>query len=180
MQGRAIMRHKWIIPVAALVLVLTIGAGAWAATDNGDQSSERTTPSSGSEFGDRAYCAPETYQGGMRSRPGGCFRDDQVPDGTREDFRQRAQDRLESFTDSVRDKMSAEDQQRLDTLLQQLEQQRQAMREAADNARETMQQLRDLMDKYGTADTESTSGSDTDTSETTAATAPTATSIVYQ
>ena len=81
--------------------------------------------------------------------------DDGARDEARQNMRGYMQERLESYVDSVRGQMSTADQQKLDTLLDQLEKERESLQKAADEVRDTMQELRDLMDEYDAPATDS-------------------------
>lgn len=152
MKVRQILRHKWVVPVAALVLVFAIGAGAWAATSTSPNSTSGTTAPT--VTGNTANI-PDCGLGGlfglghMRGFPG----NNEQAQGLRE----KAQTRSESVLKLVREKMSAEDQATFDKLMEQREAQQEALQKAMEDLRNTNQQLRELTDKYLAPD-ESISG----------------------
>lgn len=138
-----ILRHKWVVPIAALILVFAIGAGAWAATDTSDDSasdaSATTTTGETSIISDCGLGGLFGF-GHMRGLRGS---DEQV-----QELREKAQTRLESVLKLVREKMSAEDQATLDQLMEQREAQQEALQKAREDLQDTNQQLKDLIDKY--------------------------------
>lgn len=172
MEGRNAFRHKWVIPIAALILVLSIGAGAWAATDPGEGTRDGTQPlvSTAQATSDstaqarsnttpadqmiglaeeRPYCAPGEKPGfGGRGGMRGGMGDSEEWREAREKARAERQQRFEAFVDSIREQMTPEDQAKLDQLLQQREAQREAVQKAAEELRQTTQELRDLIKQY--------------------------------
>ena len=181
MEVRKIVRHKWVVPVAALILVLSIGAGAWAATDTTGTTPSTDGSTAPSTDGDtEAYCDPGESGFGGRGHMRGFAGDDGARDEARQNMRGYMQERLESYVDSVRGQMSTADQQKLDTLLDQLETERESLQKAADEVRDTMQELRDLIDQYDAPASDSSSGSSDGTSGATVTPAPSGTSTVYQ
>jgi hypothetical protein len=159
---RRLMRHKWVIPVAALVLAMGLGAVALAAGGTPDSSagadgSAVITPAGGSDVTTAA-------QGGLAGRslkgvlqkfktelhgltPGTQAFRDKVRELTGA-LRDKRQARLDGITKLVRDKMTPAQQQELDSLLEQSKTQRGALQKARQSLGETVKHLRDLMDKY--------------------------------
>ncbi len=174
MEVRNIVRHKWVVPVAALILVLSIGAGAWAATDSTDSSTQSAQDAT------EADCGVDEGMRGIRGHMRGPFGDRAAGEGQRDEMRANMQERLESYVDSLRSKLSAEEQQQLDTLLEQLKTKREALDRAADDMRQTVEELRDLLAPYRTNSNDAGSGTDGGASGTTATTTPSGTSTVYQ
>jgi hypothetical protein len=164
-------KHKWPVAVASLILVLTLGAVAWAATDGRGGAAEDellVTPAldpAGDGLGLTGF-------GGLRwlDRPAGRafgpghFKGE-VPQELREklqDRRRKWDERRVAFLHLIREKMSSGDQEKLDQLLEQLQKDREALEQAREKARETGSQLRDLVSKYvpvGEAGSESTTTS---------------------
>ena len=135
-------RHRWVIVVGALTLVLAIGAVSWAATTT------TTTPNAPGQQGwygkgdgmMRGGYGMGGY-GMMGVGPGMHGR------GARGDF-QGGQARRDAILKLVRDKMSAADKATFDKLQKQETAQEQALQKAAEDLRNTNQQLRALVDKY--------------------------------
>jgi hypothetical protein len=156
------MRHKWVIPVAALVLAISLGAVAFAATGNpsagtGADGSAVTEPAAGPDTSMAAQAGLtarglkgvlQKFKGELQGLTPGTqeFRD-KVKE-LRSAARDKRQERLDAITQLVRDKMTPAEQQQLDALLEQSEAQRGALQKARQDLAETMKQLRQLMDEY--------------------------------
>jgi hypothetical protein len=156
-------QHKWAIPVAAAVMVLVLGAVAFAATG--------TTDTTGAAGAGPAVTSPGGGQdgqaGALRVRAGRGLRGlvekfkdefEGLEPGSQE-FRDKAkelmeqqrvtkQERRESMLNLVREKMTPEEQAQLDTLLQQATTQREALQKAREDLGATSKQIRALIDKY--------------------------------
>lgn len=172
------VRRRWLVPTAALLISLTIGATAWAATDSG------STDSTGSS-GTSSVTAPEPgrgdflfgggHPGGMRGGPGD-FGGIELTDEQKQELEARRQEREarhEAMLDEIRAKMSADDQATFDQLRATAEQQRDTLEQAREALRDTTDQMRDLMGPYidelapadapsagvGSSDSTSTTGS---------------------
>lgn len=136
-------RHRWVILVGALTLVLAIGAVSWAATGSTAPTTPGTQSQQGPAYG-RGFGmmggdvgARERGMGpGMRGLGGG--------DGVR----QGRQDRSDAILKLIREKMSASDKATFDKLQKQQTTQRDALQKAAEALRTTNDQLRPLVDKY--------------------------------
>jgi hypothetical protein len=158
---RSIFRHKWVVPVAALVLVLAIGAVAWGVdnttppTQTPGGSTPSTTPA------DQGFKGREGMFGwGMGRHMGNGQQGQASPN------QQQNQQRMQSMLNLVRDKMSDADKATFDQLQTQSQTQQQALQKAASDLQTTQSQLRTLVDKYllpaGSGDT-GTSSSTTPT-----------------
>ena len=157
------VQHKWVIPVAALVLVLALGAVAFAATG--------TTVTGGTATTGPAVASPGSGQdaqaAALGGRAGGVLRGlvdklkaefKGLKPGTQEfrdkakelmdQRRAKAQERRDSTLKLVREKMTSTEQQQLDKLLEQAKTQRDALQKARDDLGATSKQIRDLIDKY--------------------------------
>ena len=139
---RRLLRHRLVIGLSAIVLVVTVGAVAWAAPGGGGGTGIGTVgpPRLTADEGER-------FLGGHWRR-GALGR---VP----EEFEQRMQERRalreqrrDAFLELVREKMSAEDQAALDRLTAQAEQQRDALEQARQAVIATERQIHDLVDEY--------------------------------
>ncbi len=154
---KGLFAHKWVVAVAALVLTLAMGAGAWAVT---------TTPGTGAVdcdecVGDCTGCSETgaAASGALAGAPGysglgrggrmtqGLGDLEQMREGMQERF-ERWQERRGAVLDLVREKMSAEDKAALDDLLEQAETQHDAVRKALEEMRGIREQIRDLIDQY--------------------------------
>jgi hypothetical protein len=132
-------RHKWVVVGVSLVIFLSLGTVAWAATGNGaDPSSAGATAAdngvciglaTGQANGDTA-AAIDTMRTRMKER--------------RDQFIQRQ----EALLNLLRDKMSTADQATYDKLVQQAKDQRAALEKARTDLQTTMKDLRDLTQKY--------------------------------
>jgi hypothetical protein len=139
--------------------VLALGTVAWAATDgtDGDQ------PSGGSANDEFCFGEGGAFfgmgGGGMGGAPGfmgrGHGRGMMDPENLPEEFQQRMEERRqqmderrEAFLDLVREKMTEEDREQLDNLLQEAEGQREALDQAREELQGTASEIRDLVGKY--------------------------------
>jgi len=144
---RELLRRKWLIPIAALVLTLSIGAAAWAETGSSSTDSA-TAPSTNTP----STTAPSTTQPSETNGFGGpCGRGDRfggeapLTEAQRQALQQQQQDRQAKRNAAlklIRDKMSQADQATFDQLQATATQQRSALQQ-------TMDQFRALVQKYG-------------------------------
>lgn len=147
---KRLLSHRWVIGVAAIILTLAIGAGAWAATGTGSGADDAVCPALGQNAGGSAGVSPGMGLrglGGMMRGLGG--------DADLDQLRERMQERREEMMkyrdgilDLVREKMSAEDQAKLDGLLETAKNQREEVKKATEALRDTMKQIRDLIKQY--------------------------------
>jgi hypothetical protein len=140
---RSVFRHRWVVPVAALILVLAIGAVAWAAdnttppTQTPGSSTPSTTPA---EHGSKGLGG--MFGWGMGRHMGNGQQGQASPN------QQQNQQRMQSMLNLVRDKMSDADKATFDQLQTQSQTQQQALQKAASDLRTTQSQLQTLIDKY--------------------------------
>ena len=147
------LQHKWVIGAGALVLVLALGAVAWAATGDTTTTTPTVTPQQGAgPDGD----GPDgmgfgLFGGGMmrhgRGGPGAAA----DPEQFQQEKEQRQQDmqaRRDAFLKLIRDKMTPEDQQKLDSLSATAKQQQDALQAAREALGKTASEMRALVDKY--------------------------------
>ncbi len=147
------LQHKWVIGAGALVLVVALGAIAWAAP-----SETTTTPTVTPQQG----AGPDgmgpdgmgfgLFGGGGMMRHGkggpGAAADPEQFHQDREQHQADMQARRDAFLKLIRDKMTTEDQQKLDSLSATATQQRDALEAARQALNKTASDLRTLVDKY--------------------------------
>ena len=140
MNMKQFLKRRWVIPVGALVLVLAIGATAWAATGS---TTESTAGPTGTTVAPQNDPAPTP---GPKGGAFGCF--------GRGGFRgndaqsQEDQQRRDAMLQLVRDKMTEADKATLDSLQAQAKTQQETLQKAAQDLRDTNEQIRSLVDKY--------------------------------
>lgn len=156
------LSKKWLIPVGALVVVLAMGAYAFATTQDEGLTSTQSTASQATDNGladQQASCPGQDLGGwlfgpgpmagrghGMRGFEGGQLTDEQR--AALEQRRQEMQNRQQAMLNLLREKMSVEDKAKLDELLKTADEQRQALEQARKDLGSTMSTLRDLVNKY--------------------------------
>jgi hypothetical protein len=106
----------WLVVVGTLVIFFSIGAVAWAVTDDGT-------------------CAGD----GLRSGRG---------PGAMQEWRGERWERQAALYDALRDDMSPEDQVTYDELVAAVEEQRAALQQAREELKNTLKELRTLVDGY--------------------------------
>jgi len=149
---RRFLQHKWIVGAGALVLVVALGAIASAAPDttttNPTVAPQQGTGPDGAGPDDMGL---GPFGGGMmrHGRGGPAAAGD--PEQFRQDREQRQADmqaRRDAFLKLVREKMTPEDQQALDSLTATATQQRDALEAAREALGKTASDLRALVGKY--------------------------------
>jgi hypothetical protein len=152
---RKLLKRKWLIPIAALILTLTIGAAAWAATGPGSTDST-TAPSSNTPSttapSTTQPSGPEGFGGPCRGRGDRLGTRAPLTDEQKQALQQEQQARKaerDAALKLIRDKMSASDQATFDQLQATAAEQRTALQQAEQNLRATSDQLRALVQKYG-------------------------------
>lgn len=150
---RQFLQHKWVIGAGALVLVVALGAIAWAAPGDTTTSTASVTPQQGvgQEGAGPDGMGFGLFGSGMmrhgRGGPGGAA----DPEQFQQDGAQRQADmqaRRDAFLKLIRDKMTPEDQQKLDGLSATAKQQQDALEVARQALGKTASDLRALVDKY--------------------------------
>lgn len=166
---RQFLQHKWVIGAGALLLVVALGTVAWAATD-----STTTVPSATPQAGpadDGLGLGDMMAQGGGMMGPGrGGARGAVDPAQFQADRAQRQaerQARHEAFLKLIREKMTTEDQQKLDSLTATAKTQRDALEAARKALMATTSDLRDLVNTYFPGGTTDSSAATTAPSATT-------------
>jgi hypothetical protein len=146
---RQFLQHKWVIGAGALVLVVALGAMAWAAPNSTTTTTPTVTPQQGAGPDGMGF-GPFGGGGMMRHGRGGPG-PAADPEQFQQDREQRQADmqaRRDAFLKLVRDKMTPEDQQKLDSLSATAKQQRDALETARQSLFKTTSELRSLVDKY--------------------------------
>lgn len=170
---RQFLQHKWVIGAGALVLVVALGAIAWAAPDSSSTTVPSATPQAGPQAGPAGggLGLGDMGGGGMMRRGRGGAGPAADPGQSPQNMQQRRADmqaRGDAFLKLVKDKMTAEDQKKLDALTATAKQQRDALDAARTSLMQTTSDLRSLVGKYfpggtttGSATTDSGSTSTT-------------------
>lgn len=146
---RRFLQHKWVIGAGALLLVVALGTVAWAATDS--TTTPSATPQAGPAGGGLGFLGGMMGGGGMMRRGQGGSGGAVDPQQFQQDRQQRQADRQarqEAFLNLIREKMSVEDKQKLDSLTATAKTQRDALEAARTALGQTTSDLRDLVDKY--------------------------------
>lgn len=160
---RQFLKHKWVIGAGALVLVVALGAVAWAATDS---SVTPTGPTTQAGPADGGLGLGDMGGGGMM-RPGrggpGAAADPQQFQQDKAQRQAARQARQEAFLKLIREKMTPEDQQKLDSLTATAKDQRDALEAARTALMQTTSNLRSLVDTYFPGGTAPDSGATTTT-----------------
>lgn len=146
------LQHKWVIGAGALVLVVALGAVAWAATGDTTTTTPAVTPQQGAGPDAMGFGLFGGDMGGGMMRHGrggvGAATD---PQQFQQDKQQRQADmqaRRDAFLKLIRDKMTPEDQQKLDSLSATAKQQSDALQAARQALATTATDLRTLVGKY--------------------------------
>jgi hypothetical protein len=137
---RSVWKHKWVVVIGAMVVFLSAGAVAWAATDN-EETSWETLMNVTDDVGASLTNVADDQTGGAET-PGAA---------RRRAMQERRQERLErraALMEHLRDDMSAEDQEKYDELVATIKEQRAALKEAREELAGTLKELRELTDKY--------------------------------
>jgi len=156
-------RRRWLVVVGTMVIFLSIGAVAWAATGDGAESAGAGPTALA--LGDGVALALADPAGTDQAvlaavgKPGPEFRE------ALKEKREQHIKRIEAMLKLVREKMTPEDQATLDRLVQAAKDQREALQQAKENLGKTLKDLRDLTDKY--LGVESSTGAPAGTSTTT-------------
>jgi hypothetical protein len=159
---RTLVSHKWAVGVAAVALVLMLGTVSWAATQGAESDADTDTAAPAAAgpgmFGFGADDADDdTGPGRMRGRG---MRGRALTDEMKaqiEERRAENEKRRDAFLDLVREKMSAEDQASLDSLLKTQDTQRAELEAARDALRQTGEAIHDLIGEYFPADSDTDS-----------------------
>jgi hypothetical protein len=137
---RSIWRHKWVVVIGALVVFLSVGAAAWAATDEDETSRDTVLNVTDDVEASLTTAAADT---------------EATAEGRSAALRQRLKEKRDQWLkrqaalmEHLRDDMSAEDQEKYDELVETVKEQRAALREAREELTGTLKELRELANKY--------------------------------
>jgi len=139
-------RTKWLVIVGALVIFFSVGAVAWAATDEGNTQGSAVGRSMGP--GGLAMMFGEDDQDEAAA---GCEERRQTFEERRQAFEERREqrrERLEALLDGLRDDMSPQDQATYDRLKKEIEEKRAALEAARQDLAAAVKELRELTDRY--------------------------------
>ena len=146
---KRIWRHKWWVMAATLVIFLSIGAAAWAASSD----DPGVCPAAGEGTADCvALAAAGTGgegQAGSGSRLGAAR-------SMLQGNRQRMHRLQAALLDELSEDMTPADKALYEQLMTTLDQQRAALEQARQDVRDTVEKLRELGKKYLGSNTETT------------------------
>ena len=159
---KSFFRHKWVIPIAALVLTVSLGAVAFAAGGapeaadcSGVCAGEESCVGAALLINDEAQlrglsAGAQGAMGVKRWMQGGPGRPElsEEQKAELEKRRQEMESRRQAMLDLVKEKMSAEDQAELARLQSTVEEQQEALKKAREELSSTMKEMRDLINKY--------------------------------
>ncbi len=138
---KRIWKHKWVVGGVALVIFLSIGTAAWAATGNGGSNPAATGVASANASAARVVAAANGQNSGTDSALG----------ARRAALKERAAQfgkRQQALLNLVRDKMAPADQAKYDQLVQQIKAQKTALQKARTDLQSSVKDLRSLTQKY--------------------------------
>jgi hypothetical protein len=133
--------RKWLVAVGAVVIFLSVGAVAWAATGDDENGWDHAlnAASSGLEYA-------AGLAGAQTASTDGTTVQDRRQ--ARQERREERVERQQALLEHLRDDMSAADQETDDQLMGTIDEQRQALQEARQELAGTLKELRQLVDKY--------------------------------
>jgi hypothetical protein len=156
MRIRETLKHKWVVPVGALTLVLAIGASAWAATGSTEGTTATTVVSSTAQTiaqtNDSSTTTTESSTSVSDLAQLFGLSDSAISTSTVDAAAQQAQElqqqRQEALLRLVRNSMSTADQTTFDQLWAQEQTKADALQQAELALQNIKQQLQELVDKY--------------------------------
>jgi hypothetical protein len=135
---RTMLRRKWLVIAATLAIFLSVGAVAWAATDEGAAAGTATQEETGAVNAavaeDDSGTAVEGAGAGLR----------QATKEARQQWLKHKAAKMEE----LREDMTPEDQALYDQLVETLKEKRAALQEARKDLGATVKELRELAHKY--------------------------------
>ena len=140
---QCIWRRKWLLIALTAAVFLSVGAVAWAAGTGATGTATAESDQSLAAGGDQELLT-------AAGRVGPTWRE------AFKERRERWLERRQALMQLVREQMTPEDQAAYDRLMQTAKDQRAALKEAREALRGTLQELRELADKY--LDVESAAG----------------------
>ena len=156
MRIRETIKHKWVVPVGALILVLAIGATAWAATGSTEgttattaisattQTTTQTTASSTTATDTSTSVSDLAQLFGLSDIAGSAS----ALDPAAQQAQELQQQRQEALLRLVRNSMSTVDQTAFDQLWAQEQTKADALQQAELALQNIKQQLQVLVDEY--------------------------------
>jgi hypothetical protein len=156
MHIRETLKHKWVVPVGALIMVLAIGATAWAATGSTEGTTATTVVSSTAQTTAQTTASSTTTTDSSTSvsdlaqlfgLSGGTSTTSSV-DAAAQQALELQQQRQEALLRLVRNSMSTADQTAFDQLWAQEQTKTDALQQAELALQNIKQQLQGLVDKY--------------------------------
>jgi len=142
---KKLWQRKWLVLALTVAVFLSIGAVAWATTSGGQAGD--STPALPAGQADLTAAAAA----GQEECDGDCAETARPGSALRKAFREKAEQwaqRHEKLMQALRDGMTPADQALYDQLVQKAKGQREALQEARNDLMQTLEQLRDLADKY--------------------------------
>jgi flagellar biosynthesis/type III secretory pathway protein FliH len=137
---KTIWKRKWLVVVATLAMVLSLGAVAWAATDGGVATDEEVASDAVAQEG-TAEVGAAVSEGDSETTATG------VGAGLRQGLKERREKMMQRLED-LREKMTPEDQGVYDELSQTIKELRATIKEARQDLAATLKELRQLVGKY--------------------------------
>lgn len=140
---KKVLTPLWLVIVGAVVIVVLVGATAWAATWAGTNDDDDRGP--GYALGAAPRMQPQQVG------PGAMGRLQEALESRREamqERREQAREHRQEVIEGLRDEMSPEDQQKYDQLTASVEEQRDGLEAARQELADTLKELRALVDKY--------------------------------
>ncbi len=137
---KRLWKRKWWVIAATLVVFLSVGAVAWAATDQGQAADLGTGVVEDTDIVDV-------------TQPGACIRQalgeagSEIREAMREGREQRLKNRAERM-EALREEMTPEDQALFDQLVETAKDKRETLQEAREDLASTLKELRELAKKY--------------------------------
>lgn len=131
---KRLWKRKWWVIAATLVVFLSVGAAAWAATDQGQATDL--------EAGVVDVTQPEACVGQALGEAGS-----EIREAMREGREQRLKNRAERM-EALREEMTPEDQALFDQLVETAKDKRETLQEAREDLASTLKELRELAKKY--------------------------------
>jgi transketolase len=154
---KKLWQRKWLVLALTVAVFLSIGAVAWATTSGG-QAGDSTPALPAGQPGLTAAAAAGEEEcdgdctGNVEAEcDGDCAESARPGSALRKAFREKAEQwaqRHEKLMQALRDGMTPADQALYDQLVQKAKEQREALQEARNDLMQTLEQLRDLADKY--------------------------------
>jgi hypothetical protein len=140
---RRVFRRKWVVPVAALVLTLSIGSIAFATSEStgagSPVSATVSTPTTATASAATAAAAAGPVDGGTVGSTGSSLSSDQS---------EAQQAKENAILDLIREKMTSTDQATFDRLRAVAVEQQAALQQAQADLNDTKAKITTLIDKY--------------------------------